>query len=177
MQRFFGLLAGAVHRFEATVDKFTDDGIMAVFGAPVAHEDHAQRACYAALAMLEGVGEYAAELGRKDALNFSTRTGINSGEVVAGEIGANGRCAPSSASSCRRQPPRADRHRGRGLHWMDDASEVLLRELVGSVGATKTMVLVNHRPEYQPVWRRALTTARSSWLRSSCTTHACCSTT
>ena len=49
MDRFFAILAEGVHRFEGTVDKFTGDGIMALFGAPVAHEDHAQRACYAAL--------------------------------------------------------------------------------------------------------------------------------
>jgi adenylate cyclase len=90
MQRFFSTLAEAVHRFEGTVDKFTGDGIMAVFGAPVAHEDHARRACYAALKMLDDVGEYAAELRRKHSLNFSTRIGINSGEVVAGEIGEGG---------------------------------------------------------------------------------------
>jgi len=88
MQRFFSLLADAVTRFEGTVDKFTGDGIMAVFGAPVAHEDHAQRACYAALQMLDDVSEYAAELRRGPGLNFSTRIGINSGEVVAGAIGA-----------------------------------------------------------------------------------------
>jgi class 3 adenylate cyclase len=86
MQRFFSLLADSVTRFEGTVDKFTGDGIMAVFGAPIAHEDHAQRACYAALAMLEDVSEYAAELRRTNGLNFSTRIGINSGEVVAGAI-------------------------------------------------------------------------------------------
>jgi adenylate cyclase len=90
MQRFFSTLADAVHRFEGTVDKFTGDGIMAVFGAPVAHEDHARRACYAALTMLDDVGEYAAELRRKHGLNFSTRIGINSGEVVAAEIGEGG---------------------------------------------------------------------------------------
>jgi class 3 adenylate cyclase/tetratricopeptide (TPR) repeat protein len=88
MQRFFSLLADAVTRFEGTVDKFTGDGIMAVFGAPVAHEDHAQRACYAALQMLDDVSEYAGELRRGKGLNFSTRIGINSGEVVAGAIGA-----------------------------------------------------------------------------------------
>jgi len=87
MQRFFSILADAVAEFEGTVDKFTGDGIMAVFGAPVAHEDHAQRACYAALRMLDAVAEYAAELRRSLGLNFSTRIGINSGEVVAGAIG------------------------------------------------------------------------------------------
>jgi class 3 adenylate cyclase/tetratricopeptide (TPR) repeat protein len=90
MQRFFSTLADAVHRFEGTVDKFTGDGIMAVFGAPVAHEDHGRRACYAALKMLDDVGEYAAELRRKHGLNFSTRIGINSGEVVAAEVGEGG---------------------------------------------------------------------------------------
>ncbi|HEX3324423.1 MAG TPA: adenylate/guanylate cyclase domain-containing protein [Solirubrobacterales bacterium] len=90
MQRFFAILAGAVERFEGTVDKFTGDGIMAVFGAPVAHEDHARRACYAALQMLDDVAEYAGELRRGAGLNFSTRIGINSGEVVAGAIGAGG---------------------------------------------------------------------------------------
>jgi class 3 adenylate cyclase/tetratricopeptide (TPR) repeat protein len=90
MQRFFAILAAAVERFEGTVDKFTGDGIMAVFGAPVAHEDHARRACYAALQMLDDVSEYAAELRRGQGLNFSTRIGINSGEVVAGAIGTGG---------------------------------------------------------------------------------------
>jgi class 3 adenylate cyclase/tetratricopeptide (TPR) repeat protein len=87
MQRFFSLLADSVNRFEGTVDKFTGDGIMAIFGAPVAHEDHAARACYAALQMLDDVAEYAGELRRAKGLNFSTRIGINSGEVVAGAIG------------------------------------------------------------------------------------------
>jgi adenylate cyclase len=90
MQRFFSILSEAVHRFEGTVDKFTGDGIMAVFGAPIAHEDHARRACYAALRMLDDVSEYAAELRRKHELNFSTRIGINSGEVIAGAIGDEG---------------------------------------------------------------------------------------
>jgi len=88
MQRFFAILAEGVERFEGTVDKFTGDGIMAVFGAPIAHEDHGRRACYAALQMLDDVAGYAAELRREEGLNFSVRIGINSGEVVAGQIGA-----------------------------------------------------------------------------------------
>ena len=90
MQGFFSILAEEVRRFEGTVDKFTGDGIMAVFGAPVAHEDHARRACFAALRMLDDIAEYAAELRRKHSLNFSARIGINSGEVVAGAIGTGG---------------------------------------------------------------------------------------
>jgi class 3 adenylate cyclase len=60
MQRFFDLLCEGVQQFGGTVDKFTGDGIMAVFGAPVAQEDHAQRACYAALRMGELARDYAA---------------------------------------------------------------------------------------------------------------------
>ena len=87
MQRFFSLLSEGVRKFEGTVDKFTGDGIMALFGAPIAHEDHAVRACFAALRMGELVREYAAELRRAKGMSFSVRIGINSGEVVAGAIG------------------------------------------------------------------------------------------
>nr|MDP9277442.1 AAA family ATPase [Actinomycetota bacterium] len=87
MQRFFSLLSDGVRRFEGTVDKFTGDGIMALFGAPIAHEDHAARACFAALHIRKLVSEYAGELRRAKGLNFSVRIGINSGEVVAGTIG------------------------------------------------------------------------------------------
>jgi class 3 adenylate cyclase/tetratricopeptide (TPR) repeat protein len=90
MQGFFSILADEVRRFEGTVDKFTGDGIMAVFGAPIAHEDHARRACYAALRMLDDISEYAAELRRRHGLNFSARIGLDSGEVVAGAIAAGG---------------------------------------------------------------------------------------
>ena len=87
MERFFAILCEGVHRFEGTVDKFTGDGIMALFGAPIAHEDHAQRACYAALHLQEELAAYAAELRREQGLSFSVRMGLNSGEVVVGAIG------------------------------------------------------------------------------------------
>ena len=87
MDRFFAILSEGVHRFEGTVDKFTGDGIMALFGAPIAHEDHAQRACYAALHLQEELASYAAELRRSEGVNFSVRIGIHSGEVVVGSIG------------------------------------------------------------------------------------------
>jgi class 3 adenylate cyclase len=87
MERFFAILCDGVHRFEGTVDKFTGDGIMALFGAPIAHEDHAQRACFAALSLGDELGAYATELRREQGINLSVRIGINSGEVVVGAIG------------------------------------------------------------------------------------------
>jgi predicted ATPase/class 3 adenylate cyclase len=87
MERFFAILCEGIHRFEGTVDKFTGDGAMALFGAPIAHEDHARRACYAALHLQERLGEWAGELRREEGLNVSVRMGLNSGEVVVGAIG------------------------------------------------------------------------------------------
>ena len=87
LERFFEILTEGVHRFEGTVTQSPGDGLMALFGAPIAHEDHAQRACYAALQLREEIARYATELRRQHGLGFSTRIGINSGEVVVGRIG------------------------------------------------------------------------------------------
>lgn len=87
MDRFFAILCEGVHRFEGTVDKFTGDGVMALFGAPIGHEDHARRACYTALHLQRELASYSAELRRTEGVNFSVRIGLNSGEVVVGAIG------------------------------------------------------------------------------------------
>src|SRR5215813_9674153 len=77
----------AVHRYEGTVNQVLGDGIMALFGAPVAHEDHAVRACYAALAMQAAMRQYAAEVRRTQGLELQMRVGLNSGDVVVRAIG------------------------------------------------------------------------------------------
>ena len=87
LERFFEILTEGVHRFEGTVNQYTGDGIMALFGAPIAHEDHAQRACYAALHIQAEIAHYAVEVKREHGVGFSTRMGLNSGEVVVGKIG------------------------------------------------------------------------------------------
>ena len=79
----------AVHRYEGTVDQVMGDGIMALFGAPLAHEDHAVRACYAALRMQESVKKYADEVRRSHAAVVKIRVGLNSGEVVVRAIGSD----------------------------------------------------------------------------------------
>ncbi len=87
LERYFAILAAAVHRFEGTVNQYTGDGIMALFGAPIAHEDHAQRACYAALQGRDHLRAFADDLRVTQGLNFSFRIGLNSGDVVVGKIG------------------------------------------------------------------------------------------
>jgi class 3 adenylate cyclase/tetratricopeptide (TPR) repeat protein len=79
----------AVHRYEGTVNQVMGDGIMALFGAPLAHEDHAVRACYAALRMQESVKTYADEVRRSHAAVVKIRVGLNSGEVVVRAIGSD----------------------------------------------------------------------------------------
>src|SRR5262245_42443601 len=81
------LMMEAVHRYEGTVNQVLGDGIMALFGAPVAHEDHAARACYAALAMQAAMQRYAEEVRRTQGLAVQMRVGLNAGEVVVRAIG------------------------------------------------------------------------------------------
>ena len=80
-------MMAAVHRYEGTVNQVMGDGIMALFGAPIAHEDHAVRACYAALAMQAAVKQYAAEVQRTHGVPLQIRVGLNAGEVVVRAIG------------------------------------------------------------------------------------------
>jgi class 3 adenylate cyclase len=77
----------AVHRYEGTVNQVMGDGIMALFGAPIAHEDHAIRTCYAALRMQDSVKRYAEEARRAHGVTVQIRVGLNSGEVVVRAIG------------------------------------------------------------------------------------------
>jgi class 3 adenylate cyclase len=79
----------AVHHYEGTVNQVMGDGIMALFGAPLAHEDHAVRACYAALRMQDSVQQYAVEVQRTEGIPIQIRVGLNAGEVVVRSIGSD----------------------------------------------------------------------------------------
>jgi class 3 adenylate cyclase len=87
MDRALYRMMDAVHRFEGTVNQVLGDGIMALFGAPIAHEDHALRACYAALAMQTAMGAYTEEVRPTHGSELRMRVGLNSGEVVVRAIG------------------------------------------------------------------------------------------
>ena len=81
------IMMDAVHRFEGTVNQVLGDGIMSIFGAPIAHEDHAARACYAALAMQTSMRPYAESVRRSQGIPLQIRVGLNAGEVVVRTIG------------------------------------------------------------------------------------------
>jgi len=83
------LMMDAAHRYEGTVNQVMGDGIMALFGAPVAHEDHAVRACYTALRIQEAVKRHAEEVRRQRGVLVHVRVGLNSGEVIVRSIGSD----------------------------------------------------------------------------------------
>ncbi len=87
MDSCFRILLEEIHRFEGTINQFTGDGIMALFGAPLAHEDHARRACFAALSIQRSLETFEREILKKYGLDFKMRIGINSGLVIVGAIG------------------------------------------------------------------------------------------
>jgi class 3 adenylate cyclase len=81
------ILIDEVHKYEGTINQFRGDGVMALFGAPLAHEDHAQRACYAALAIQKSLVDFSEKIRKDYGQEFRMRIGINSGPVVLGSIG------------------------------------------------------------------------------------------
>ena len=87
MDGCFRILMDEIHKYEGTINQFTGDGVMALFGAPIAHEDHAQRACHAALAIQNACIPYAEKLERDYGIEFKIRIGLNTGPVVVGSIG------------------------------------------------------------------------------------------
>ncbi|HEX5816007.1 MAG TPA: adenylate/guanylate cyclase domain-containing protein, partial [Methylomirabilota bacterium] len=89
INRAFELMLAEIHRYEGTVNQFLGDGLMALFGAPIAHEDHAQRAAHAALGMQAALERYRDELRRRRSIDFRVRMGLNTGLVVVGAIGDN----------------------------------------------------------------------------------------
>ncbi len=87
MDGCFKILMDEIHKHEGTINQFTGDGVMALFGAPLAHEDHAQRACHAALAIQQAVRRFGEKVSRDYGIAFKMRLGLNSGPVIVGAIG------------------------------------------------------------------------------------------
>jgi len=87
MDGAFKILMHEIHQVEGSINQFTGDGVMALFGAPLAHEGHAQRACYASLAIQKAIRVYGKEIRQRYGVDFRVRIGLNTGSVVVGAIG------------------------------------------------------------------------------------------
>jgi class 3 adenylate cyclase/tetratricopeptide (TPR) repeat protein len=125
MDGCFEILTRSVHRYEGTVNQFTGDGIMALFGAPVAHEDHAVRALRSALAIRESLLLYDAEVQRRWQVPFRMRVGVNSGTVVVGSIGDNLRMDYTAVGDTTNLAARLQQSAPAGAIWVGEATHRL----------------------------------------------------
>jgi len=151
----------AVHRYEGTVNQVMGDGIMALFGAPIAHEDHAVRACYAALTMQERVGRYAEEARRTAGVSIEIRVGLNSGEVVVRSVGSDLRMDYTAVGQTTHLAARMEQLAITGSTFMTAAT---LRIVEGFV-AVKPLGPVNVKGLAEPVEVYQLTAAGAARTR------------
>ena len=124
------LMMKAVHRYEGTVNQVLGDGIMAIFGAPLAHEDHALRACYAALAMQEELQRHRRQLGQSDETGLQIGIGMNTGEVVVRSIDNDLNLEYSALGHTTHLAARMQELAGRGVILLTNST---LREVEGFV--------------------------------------------
>ncbi len=150
MNRAFELMLAAIHRYEGTVNQFLGDGLMALFGAPVAHEDHARRAALAALEMQTALSGYRDELGRTRGVDFRLRMGLNTGLVVVGTIGDNLRMDYTAVGDTTNVAARMQQIAQPGLIVVADATRRLIEPWF-ELGALGT-VAVKNRVEPVRAW-------------------------
>jgi class 3 adenylate cyclase len=127
MDGCFELLTRAVHRYEGTINQFTGDGIMALFGAPITHEDHAIRALQAALAIQTDLAGYGDAVQRRFGLPFQMRIGVNTGTVVVGRIGDNLRMDYTAQGDTTNLAARLQQMAPPGAIWVGDPSYRIAR--------------------------------------------------
>jgi class 3 adenylate cyclase/tetratricopeptide (TPR) repeat protein len=126
MQRAFDLMLAEVHRYEGTVNQFLGDGIMALFGAPIAHEDHARRAVHTALGIAHALDDYGRELASRG-ITFRARQGLNTGLVVVGGIGNDLRMDYTAVGDTTNVAARLQQSAEPGRVTISDATHRLVR--------------------------------------------------
>jgi class 3 adenylate cyclase len=128
MDGCFKILMDEIHKYEGTINQFTGDGIMALFGAPVAHEDHAQRACYAALSMQKAIGSYGEKIEKDFGIDFKMRIGLNSGPVIVGSIGDDLRMDYTAVGNTTNLAARIQQAATSGEVWMSRKTRTISRD-------------------------------------------------
>ncbi|MBI5016154.1 MAG: AAA family ATPase [Deltaproteobacteria bacterium] len=128
MDGCFQVLMDEIHRREGTVNQFTGDGFMALFGAPLAHEDHAQRACHAALAIQREMEKYGEKIRRETGAEFRMRIGLNTGPVIVGAIGDDLRMDYTAVGDTTNLAARVQQAAKAGEVWMSAGTRGLVRD-------------------------------------------------
>jgi class 3 adenylate cyclase/tetratricopeptide (TPR) repeat protein len=128
MDGCFQILMQEIHRYEGTVNQFTGDGVMALFGAPLAHEDHAQRACHAALAIQKAMEGYGERIQKQYGLPFQLRIGLNSGPVVVGKIGDDLRMDYTAIGDTTNLAARIQQNAKPGEAWISEETHRIARD-------------------------------------------------
>jgi class 3 adenylate cyclase/tetratricopeptide (TPR) repeat protein len=127
MDGCFRILMDEIHKYEGTINQFTGDGVMAIFGAPIAHEDHTQRACYAALSIRKALAEYGEKVKRETGFDFRMRMGLNSGPVVVGSIGDDLRVDYTAIGDTTNLAARVEQAAKPGEIWMSQETRNIIR--------------------------------------------------
>ncbi len=127
MDACFKILMDEIHKYEGTINQFTGDGIMALFGAPVAHEDHAQRACYAALSIQKAIGNFSLDIKKVHGITFNMRIGVNSGPVIVGSIGDDLRMDYTAVGDTTNLAARIQQNAEPGEVWLSQATHDIVQ--------------------------------------------------
>ena len=153
MDGTFKILMDEIHRYEGTINQFTGDGAMALFGAPVAHEDHAQRACYTALSVQIAIGEYGEKIKKDTGVDFTMRIGINSGPVIVGSIGDDLRMDYTAVGDSTNLAARIQQSARPGEVWLSGNTQSIISGFfkVDSVGDLELKGKAEPQPAYRLV--------------------------
>jgi class 3 adenylate cyclase/tetratricopeptide (TPR) repeat protein len=151
MDGCFKILMDEIHKYEGTINQFTGDGVMAIFGAPVSHEDHAQRACYAALSIQKAIGEYGAGVAQNIGIEFKMRIGVNTGKVIVGAIGDDLRMDYTAVGDTTNLAARIQQTSAPGEVWLSRNTQNIISGFfqVESVGNHE----LKGKSEKQPIYR------------------------
>lgn len=156
MDRFFKLLMDEIHKYEGTVNQFTGDGIMSLFGAPLAQENHAQRACYAALAIQRSMAGFGDSLKNDREIDFKLRIGLNTGPVVVGSIGDDLRMDYTALGDTTNLAARMQQNARPGTIMISDSSH----RLISQHFITKPLGKLRLKGKAEPVGAYLLKSAR-----------------
>ena len=161
INRAFELMLAEIHRYEGTVNQFLGDGLMALFGAPIAHEDHAQRAAHAALGLQQALSRYRDELLAGRSIDFRLRLGLNTGLVVVGAIGDNLRMDYTAVGDTTNTAARMQQLAEPGRIVVAEATE----RLIAPYFETRALGAIPVKGKSQPVAAYELTGARAAVSR------------